>query len=1207
MNNQPQKLFEEKLNTFSHLSKIREKLWASNSKSKVSIMVGAGFSLNAAKIEESFKRMALWDELKTTMVKDLNNHNNIENKSVLEIGELYSYEYGRSALDELLKISIPDENYEPSDLYKKLLNLPWADVYTTNYDTLLERSKSFIYERNYQVVYDVSDIPTSVQPRIVKLHGSFPANRPFVFTKKDYDSYPEKFSPFVNMVQQSIMETTFVLIGFSGDDPNFEKWTYWVRKNLKDHMPKIYMIGIDEGHKYQQLEEKGITLIDFKDVYPNSKNYSNMFHDLFDFLGRNPKENNSNWPFEERNILDKLIDVRSSYPGWIVLPDEIRRNYYQFITEEINDFENGFFSRNSLVINTKFEKNTEITKEIIEKILDVIWLREIFYIPLTKKSEELILKVIKSNLANNQQMNKMHLTLLKEARFENKKDKFFEYKFLLENNADLDTQDKHQLLYELIQFHINENELTHATTLMEKWEVGDREPEWGIKKACLYKKLQKNNLAEKLFKEYLQVIRKLLSIKIDDYRLLSLESVILSHLKIGEVGYTPERLKTLNDKQCYSEREFSSTLRSAKKYTSIEAVTIIEDFDLTTKSIKLVGDGVIPYELSESFAVMVIDEQYYFSENIRKKDKENFIVSLENIHHLYSNYSLKKLILQDDKKLIRKILTRAYVLYIDQEVKKMLVKLLYPTLRFGEEKSIINDNNALNIYSRLYMVFDKNEKQEINEKILKATYKYYDDNVYLNKSMLKRALIRICMTLDEEQLNNFLYSLIIDDIPKEVENVDEYDFFDPIYVLFDRFYHKFSKRKVLDRVSEQLLDVFESSEVLNVKKATLTKILFLLYAKKLGKKPIARLNILINSMDKEQIDKLNKHLPLNEFKNDGNYDFSIKNPQTEGFKHYLNQEIPSFYERKESQKRITSGDGAIRYFYDSRIYFGYFVDNNSKVKLPNPEYYKIWLDKFFEWWEINKEGLLTENVNMFIADENAVLDAVVYCLTYSTLSLVPIEYLRESDKENIESIFREVLSHKKIHAIKLLPIMSRLKLNLSYNLESTLNMMKRTTNHDIKISGLKSLFHYVVFNKKREIKLSSINRIFEELLGAVKYAEGELLKEAIGTLAKILDYLPGSMNNDDKNFLVDYLCNYLDDLKEKMRDSIDSLSEERIKDLQLLARSAELASILIKYESIEFGEKLDEWRVFILSHPLPEVKENMLNFDERKVQDEMKD
>ena len=38
------------------------------------------------------------------------------------------------------------------------------------------------------------------------------------------------------------METTLCLIGFSGTDPNFQKWIGWVRDNLNDSMPPVYLI-----------------------------------------------------------------------------------------------------------------------------------------------------------------------------------------------------------------------------------------------------------------------------------------------------------------------------------------------------------------------------------------------------------------------------------------------------------------------------------------------------------------------------------------------------------------------------------------------------------------------------------------------------------------------------------------------------------------------------------------------------------------------------------------------------------------------------------------------------------------------------------------------------------------------------------------------------------------------------------------------------
>ena len=42
--------------------------------------------------------------------------------------------------EKILKQAVPDEDFVPSRLYKKLMELPWCDVFTTNYDTLLERT-----------------------------------------------------------------------------------------------------------------------------------------------------------------------------------------------------------------------------------------------------------------------------------------------------------------------------------------------------------------------------------------------------------------------------------------------------------------------------------------------------------------------------------------------------------------------------------------------------------------------------------------------------------------------------------------------------------------------------------------------------------------------------------------------------------------------------------------------------------------------------------------------------------------------------------------------------------------------------------------------------------------------------------------------------------------------------------------------------------
>ena len=139
----------------------------------------------------------------------------------LRLAQEYESAFGRNALHQFIRNSIRDEKFHPGDMHRDLLRLPWRDAFTTNWDTLLEKTRLQLSERSYSIVRSVADLPTAAPPRIVKLHGSLPSYYPLIFTEEDYRTYPRKFAPLVNTTQQAMMETIFLLIGFSGDDPNF--------------------------------------------------------------------------------------------------------------------------------------------------------------------------------------------------------------------------------------------------------------------------------------------------------------------------------------------------------------------------------------------------------------------------------------------------------------------------------------------------------------------------------------------------------------------------------------------------------------------------------------------------------------------------------------------------------------------------------------------------------------------------------------------------------------------------------------------------------------------------------------------------------------------------------------------------------------------------------------------------------------------------
>jgi hypothetical protein len=297
----------------------------------------------------------------------------------LRLASEYEAAFMRAALDDLLLNSIADNGYRPGNLHRMLLSLPWADVFTTNYDTLLERTRPFIHDRKYDLVLDTPDIPVASRPRIVKLHGSFPSQRPFVITEEDFRTYPRRFSPLVNLVQQSVMENVFCLLGFSGDDPNFLNWTGWVRDHLGNHTQPIYLCGILNLSPFQRrlLEGRNVIPIDLSPLFPQSLwpdeamrhtkalewLLLTLLHGAPPNLVRWPKTVSGNtWepaadlpslspgsrplsPLGERSPkamtrslscaeLGEVYDVwsqnRKEYPGWVVLPKDNREDLWDF-------------------------------------------------------------------------------------------------------------------------------------------------------------------------------------------------------------------------------------------------------------------------------------------------------------------------------------------------------------------------------------------------------------------------------------------------------------------------------------------------------------------------------------------------------------------------------------------------------------------------------------------------------------------------------------------------------------------------------------------------------------------------------------------------------------------------------------------------------------------------------------------------------------
>jgi hypothetical protein len=266
-----------------YLEQIRSALWQGREYGRAGVFVGAGFSRNAIAAKPSPRPLPLWSDLAVLLIDQLHPTHSASpaereaalrrgqsTSGALRIAQEFEAAHGRQRLERLLVEHIDDLGWRPGKLHRLLLELPWSDVLTTNYDTLIERAASLVADRKYDLVCVPAEIPSSSRPRIVKLHGSLPSVRPLILTEEDFRTYLQRFGPFVSLVQQSMMEHIVCLIGFSGDDPNFLYWSGWVRDQLGRSAPRVYLCGVLNLNDAQRrlLHERNVTPIDLAPIFP---------------------------------------------------------------------------------------------------------------------------------------------------------------------------------------------------------------------------------------------------------------------------------------------------------------------------------------------------------------------------------------------------------------------------------------------------------------------------------------------------------------------------------------------------------------------------------------------------------------------------------------------------------------------------------------------------------------------------------------------------------------------------------------------------------------------------------------------------------------------------------------------------------------------------------------------------------------------------
>lgn len=205
--------------------------------SELAVFAGAGLSAGAGFVD--------WATLLKPIAEELGLDSSKERENLVRLAQFsvnaksgHRHHLNQALIEAFPKMARPGKNHEI------LASMPISTYWTTNYDTLIERSLGDA-RKVVDVKWNDSHLPASTARRdavVYKMHGDIASPDEAILTRDDYESYAYKRPGLINALLGDLTVKTFLFIGFSFMDPNLDHVLSEVRQRYKKSAREHYCI-----------------------------------------------------------------------------------------------------------------------------------------------------------------------------------------------------------------------------------------------------------------------------------------------------------------------------------------------------------------------------------------------------------------------------------------------------------------------------------------------------------------------------------------------------------------------------------------------------------------------------------------------------------------------------------------------------------------------------------------------------------------------------------------------------------------------------------------------------------------------------------------------------------------------------------------------------------------------------------------------------
>ena len=227
---------------------------------KASLFIGSGISRKSG--------YARWKDILRECAEEIELDVEKEVQDLITLAEFYVNDKNRTKINQTIADYFKDSNGCITDVHKILCAFPVKSIWTTNYDTLIERTLDFL-GTNYSVLTDdesYTSILRNAKVIVHKIHGDVKNPSECIITRSDYESYEKKHDIVLSELKGEMCANSFLFLGYSFSDTDIQHILSRIRLIYKENNPQRHYCIMekvkradcndDEDYEYKKKREK---------------------------------------------------------------------------------------------------------------------------------------------------------------------------------------------------------------------------------------------------------------------------------------------------------------------------------------------------------------------------------------------------------------------------------------------------------------------------------------------------------------------------------------------------------------------------------------------------------------------------------------------------------------------------------------------------------------------------------------------------------------------------------------------------------------------------------------------------------------------------------------------------------------------------------------------------------------------------------------